>query len=118
LHRPIDPPGKYHDHKTGSSPTREPIPLSTVVRLPLQQSCHHRANSVGLARFSRPAIPVIQLSKYDPGTTPDLDKTHRALSALKAHKRTTVLLQDRCNFYVLYETDKNDRNQDRYPDVN
>lgn len=36
------------------------------------------------------------------GMEPELDKTHRALSALKAHKRTPVLLQDRCNYYVPY----------------
>ena len=76
-------------------------PLSSYV-----SECDH---GVSGSRLGTPCVIqsiVIQLSKYTSGTEPDLDKTHRALSARKAHKRTTVLLQDRCNFYVLYETDK------------
>ena len=76
--------------KQGHRHTKEPIPLLPDNRSSLSRILFHghRAVSDGLARFSRPAIPVIHLSRYETGTEPDLDKTLGLLSALKTHKST------------------------------
>ena len=80
----IGPPGKYHDHKAGSSPHKGTHP--PVFGQPFTAPANtydHRAISVGLARFSRPAIPVIHLSRFSPGNLPDSDKTFEAFVCLK-----------------------------------
>ena len=85
---------------------------------PLLSYISERYHGVPGSQLGTPCVMqsiVIHLSRYEPGTEPDLDKTLGLLSALKAHKRTTVLLQDRCNYYVLYETDKNLKRQENNP---
>ena len=71
--------------KQGHRHTKEPIPLLPDNRSSLSRILFHghRAVSDGLARFSRPAIPVIHLSRFSPGNLPDSDKTFEAFVCLK-----------------------------------